>query len=114
MLLPYTIAQPLLTNPIAAPPEPADVAPLASETFFNGAQPISVTVEGTAWLRRSRWVVYGQADGKPLVIRVTAKADVVRSGPASPNGLADLRQGSIIQLSGKSRPWGMKAQKVLI
>jgi hypothetical protein len=35
MLLPYTIAQPLLTNPIAAPPEPADVAPLASETFFN-------------------------------------------------------------------------------
>jgi hypothetical protein len=48
MLLPYTIAQPLLTNPIAPPPEPADVAPLASETFFNGAQPISVTVEGTA------------------------------------------------------------------
>jgi diacylglycerol kinase family enzyme len=114
MLLPYTIAQPLLTNPIAPPPEPADVAPLASETFFNGAQPISVTVEGTAWLRRSRWVVYGQVDGKPLVIRVTAKTQLARSGPASPSGLAGLRQGSIIQLSGKSRPWGIKAQKVLI
>jgi len=114
MLLPYTIAQPLLTNSIAAPPEPADVAPLASETFFNGAQPISVAVEGTAWLRRSWWVIYGEVEGKPLAIRVTGKADVARSGPTSPKGLADLKQGSTIQLSGKSRPWGMKAQKVLI
>ena len=114
MLLPYTIAQPLLTNPIAPPPEPADVAPLASETFFNGAQPISVTVEGTAWLRRSWWVIYGEVEGKPLAIRVTDKADVARSGPTSPKGLADLKQGSTIQLSGKSRPWGIKAQKVLI
>jgi hypothetical protein len=52
--------------------------------------------------------------GKPLAIRVTAKADVARSGPTSPKGLADLKQGSTIQLSGKSRPWGIKAQKVLI
>ena len=114
MLLPYTIAQPLLTNPVAGPPEPANEAPLASNTFFNGAQPISVTVEGTAWLRRSRRVIYGQAEGKPLAIRVTGKADVARSGPTSPKGLADLKQGSVIQLSGKSRPWGMKAQKLLI
>src|SRR3984893_3832676 len=114
MLLPYTIAQPLLTNPAVPPPEPANVAPLASETFFAGAQPISVTVEGTAWLRRSWWVVYGQSEGKPLAIRITAKADVARSGPTSPKGLADLKQGSTIQLSGKSRPWGIKAQKVLI
>ena len=114
VLVPYTIAQPLLTNPIAGPPQPVDVAPLASDTFFNGAQPISVTVEGTAWLRRSRWVIYGQAEGKPLAIRVTGKADVARSGPTSPNGLADLKQRSTIQLSGKSRPWGIKAQKVLI
>jgi hypothetical protein len=114
MLLPYTIVQPLLTNPVAAPPEPADVAPLASETFFAGAQPITVTVEGTAWLRRSWWVIYGQTAGKPLAIRVTAKADVARSGPTSPKGLADLKQGSTIQLSGKNRPWGIKAQKVLI
>jgi diacylglycerol kinase family enzyme len=114
MLLPYTIAQPLLTNPVAAPPEPADVAPLARETFFAGVQPISVTVEGTAWLRRSWWVIYGQTAGKPLAIRVTGKTDVARSGPASPKGLADLKQGSTIQLSGKSRHWGIKAQKVLI
>jgi diacylglycerol kinase family enzyme len=114
MLLPYTIAQPLLTNPVVPPPEPADEAPLAGETFFAGAQPISVTVEGTAWLRRSWWVVYGQSEGKPLAIRITAKADVARSGPTSPKGLADLKQGSTIQLSGKSRPWGIKAQKVLI
>jgi diacylglycerol kinase family enzyme len=114
VLVPYTIAQPLLTNPVAGPPQPGDVAPLASDTFFNGAQPISVTVEGTAWLRRSRWVIYGQAEGKPLAIRVTGKADVARSGPTSPKGVADLKQGSTIQLSGKSRPWGIKAQKVLI
>jgi hypothetical protein len=114
MLLPYTIAQPLLTNPVVPPPEPADEAPLAGETFFAGAQPISVTVEGTAWLRRSWWVVYGQSEGKPLAIRITAKADVARSGPTSPKDLADLKQGSTIQLSGKSRPWGIKAQKVLI
>jgi hypothetical protein len=114
MLLPYTIAQPLLTNPVAPLPEPTDVAPLASDTFFGGAQPISVTVEGTAWLRRSWWVVYAQMEGKPLAIRVTAKADVARSGPTSPKGQADLKQGSTIQLSGKSRPWGIKAQKVLI
>src|SRR5262249_39649764 len=56
LLLPYTIAQPLLTNPVAAPPAPADVAPMASEAFFNGAHPISATVEGTAWLGGSRWV----------------------------------------------------------
>ena len=114
MLLPYTIAQPLLTNPIVAPPQPADAAPLAGETFFAGAQPISVTVEGTAWLRQSRWVIYGQSEGKPLAIRVTAKADVARSGAASPQGLADLKQGSTIQLTGKDRPWGIKAEKVLI
>ena len=66
MLLPYTIAQPLLTNPVAPPPEPTDVAPLASDTFFGGAQPILVTVEGTAWLRRSWWVVYAQMECKPL------------------------------------------------
>jgi diacylglycerol kinase family enzyme len=114
MLLPYTIAQPLLSNPVAAPPEPADVAPLASETFFAGAQPISVTVEGAARLGQSRWVIYCQAAGKPLAIRVTAKADVARSGATSPNGLADLKQGSTIQLRGKSRRWGIKAQKVLI
>jgi diacylglycerol kinase family enzyme len=114
MLLPYTVAQPLLTNPMAAPPPPADVAPLASETFFDGAQPISVTVEGTAWLGGSRWVIYGQTEGKPLAIRVTGKAEVARSGPRSPNALADLKQGSTIQLSGKSRSWGTKARKVLI
>jgi len=114
MLLPYTIAQPLLTNPVIAPPEPADAAPLAGETFFAEAKPISVTVEGTAWLRRSWWVIYGQSEGKPLAIRVTAKADVARSGAASPAGLADLKQGSIIQLTGKDRSWGIKAQKVLI
>jgi diacylglycerol kinase family enzyme len=114
MLLPHTIAQPLLTNPVAAPPQPADVAPLAGETFFAGAQPITVTVEGMAWLHRSWWVIYGQTAGKPLAIRVTAKADVARSGPTSPKGLADLKQGSTIQLRGKSRPWGIKAQKVLI
>ena len=101
MLLPYTIAQPLLTNPVAPPPEPTDVAPLASDTFFGGAQPILVTVEGTAWLRRSWWVVYAQIEGKPLAIRVTAKADVARSGPTSPKGLADLKQGSTIQLSSR-------------
>jgi hypothetical protein len=39
---------------------------------------------------------------------------VARSGPTSPKGLADLKQGSIIQLSGKSRPWGIKALRVLI
>jgi diacylglycerol kinase family enzyme len=114
MLVPYTIPQPLLTNPVVAPPEPADEAPVAGETFFNGAQPMSVMVQGTAWLRASRWVIYGQTDGKPLAIRVTAKADVARSGPTSPKGLADLKQGSIIQLSGKTRHWGIKAQKVLI
>lgn len=114
MLVPYTIPQPLLTNPVVAPPEPADEAPVAGETFFNGAQPMSVMVQGTAWLRASRWVIYGQTDGKPLAIRVTAKADVARSGPTSPKGLADLKQGSIIQLSGKSRPWGIKALRVLI
>jgi hypothetical protein len=59
-------------------------------------------------------VVYGQSEGKPLAIRITAKADVARSGPTSPKGLAELEQGSTIQLSGKSRPWGIKAQKVLI
>jgi hypothetical protein len=114
MLVPYTIPQPLLTNPVVAPPEPADEAPVAAETFFNGAQPMSVMVQGTAWLRASRWVIYGQTDGKPLAIRVTAKADVARSGPTSPKGLADLKQGSIIQLSGKTRHWGIKAQRVLI
>jgi diacylglycerol kinase family enzyme len=114
LLVPYTIPQPLLTNPVVGPPEPANEAPLASEPFFNGKQPISVTVEGTAWLRRSWWVVYGQSEGKPLAIRVTSKADVARSGPTSPKDLADLKQGSTIQLSGKSRPWGIKAQKVLI
>jgi len=87
---------------------------LAGETFFAEAKPISVTVEGTAWLRRSWWVIYGQSEGKPLAIRVTAKADVARSGAASPAGLADLKQGSIIQLTGKDRSWGIKAQKVLI
>jgi hypothetical protein len=87
---------------------------LASETFFDGAQPISVTVEGTAWLGGSRWVIYGQTEGKPLAIRVTGKAEVARSGPRSPNALADLKQGSTIQLSGKSRSWGTKARKVLI
>jgi diacylglycerol kinase family enzyme len=114
MLVPYTIPQPLLTNPVPAPPEPADEAPLASNNFFNGAQPISATVEGTAWLRRSRWVIYGQSEDKPLAIRVTGKAEVARSGPTSPKGLADLKQGSTIQLSGRSRPWGIKAHKVLI
>jgi hypothetical protein len=59
---------------------------------------------GSVWERRA---------GK-LAIRVPAKADVARSGPTSPKGLADLKQGSTIQLSGKSRPWGIKAQKVLI
>src|ERR1700730_10019980 len=44
VLVPYTIAQPLLTNPVAGPPEPADVVPLASDTFFAGTQPISVTL----------------------------------------------------------------------
>jgi diacylglycerol kinase family enzyme len=114
MLLPYTIAQPLLTNPVVAPLEPAAAAPLASESFFAGTQPISVTVEGTAWLRRSRWVIYGQSEGKPLAIRITARADVARSGAASPGGLADLKQGSIIQLTGRNRSWGVKAEKVLI
>jgi diacylglycerol kinase family enzyme len=114
MLLPYTIAQPLLTNPVSAPPTPAVVAPLASETFFAGAQPIPVTIEGTAWLPRSRWVIYGLTAGQALAIRVTAKTDVARSGSTSPNGLADLKQGSTIQLTGKSKPWGIKAQKVLI
>jgi diacylglycerol kinase family enzyme len=114
MLLPYTIAQPLLTNPVAAPPEPADEAPLASATFFDSAQPISISVEGTAWLNRSRWVIYGQTAGKPLAIRVAGKTEVARSGPTSPKSLADLKQGSTIQLSGKSRSWGIKAQKVLI
>jgi diacylglycerol kinase family enzyme len=114
MLLPYTIAQPLLTNPVAAPPEPAGEAPLASETFFTDAQPISIRVEGTAWLHRAWWVIYGQMAGKPLAIRVTGKTEVARSGPTSPQSLADLKQGSTIQLSGKSRSWGIKAQKVLI
>ena len=90
------------------------MAPLASETFFAGAQPISVTVEGAARLGQSRWVIYCQAAGKALAIRVTAKADVARSGPTSPKGLADLKQGSIIQLSGKTRHWGIKALRVLI
>jgi hypothetical protein len=103
-----------LANPVVAPPEPADEAPVAGETFFNGAQPMSVMVQGTAWLRASRWVIYGQTNGRPLAIGVTAKADVARSGPTSPRGVADLKQGSTIQLSGKSRPWGIKAQKVLI
>jgi hypothetical protein len=75
--------------------------------------PVSIRL-ASAWLRRSWWVVYGQSEGKPLAIRITAKADVARSGPTSPKGLADLKQGSTIQLSGKSRPWGIKAQKVLI
>src|SRR5262249_18016408 len=97
-----------------APPAPADVAPMASEAFFNGAHPISATVEGTAWLGGSRWVIYAQTKGKPLAIRITGKADVARSAPTSPNGLADLKHGSTIQLSGKSRPWGIKARKVLI
>jgi diacylglycerol kinase family enzyme len=114
MLLPYTIGQPLLTNPVIAPPAPADEAPLASDTFFAGAQPISVTVMGTAWLRRSRWVIYGQAEGGALAIRVTKKSDVARSGPASPNGLGGLKQGSTIQLRGKTKRWGIKARKVLI
>jgi hypothetical protein len=114
LLLPYTIAQPLLTNPVAAPPAPADVAPLASETFFNSARPISATVEGTAWLGGSRWVIYAKTKGKPLAIRITGKADVARSAPTSPNGLSDLKQGSTIELSGKSKPWGIKARKVLI
>jgi hypothetical protein len=114
MLLPHTIAQPLLTNPVAAPPTPADVAPLASETFFNSADAISATVEGTAWLGESRWVIYAQTEGKPLALRITGKADVARSAPRSPNGLADLKRGSAIQLSGKSEPWGIKARKVLI
>jgi diacylglycerol kinase family enzyme len=114
MLLPYTIAQPLLTNPLAAPPEPVNEAPLSSETFFAGAQPVSVTVEATAWLGRSWWVIYGQAAGKPLAIRITAKTEVARSGPASPHSLADLKEGSIVQLSGKSRSWGIKAQKIAI
>ena len=114
LLLPYTIAQPLLTNPVGAPPAPADVAPLASDTFFNSAHPISATVEGTAWLGGSRWVIYAKAKGKPLAIRITGKADVARSAPTSPKGLADLEQGSTIQLSGKSKPWGIKARKVLI
>jgi hypothetical protein len=55
-----------------------------------------------------------RSEGKPLAIRITGKANVARSGPTSPKGVADLKQGSTIQLSGKSRPWGMKAQKVLI
>ena len=59
-------------------------------------------------------MIYGQSEGKPRAIRVTAKADVARNGAASPGGLADLKQGSIIQLTGKDRPWGIKAQKVLI
>jgi hypothetical protein len=59
---------------------------LARETFFAGVQPISVTVKGTAWLRRSWWAIYGQTAGKSLAIRVTSKTDVARSGSASPKG----------------------------
>ena len=71
------------------------MAPLASDTFFGGAQPISVTVEGTAWLRRSWWVVYAQMECKPLAIRVSGKADVARSGQ---------RAQRVSRVSSKGRP----------
>jgi hypothetical protein len=56
------------------------------------------------------WSKRGQAAGHPR----HRQGPRARSGAASPEGLADLKQGSIIQLTGKKRNWGVKAEKVLI
>jgi hypothetical protein len=114
MLVPYCVPQVLLSRPLEAPETPACTVPPNGSAFLEGSP---ITVHGTAWLPRDWWILYGETTGsnpEPIVIRVTSKCHVTRSGLDSPNSIAALKPGSVVRVAGKSRFWGLKATQVVL
>lgn len=114
VLVPYNISQPLLSQKVVAPVVPvAKPLKIVGDNFLSG-DVLKVVVSGSACLTNGFYVIYGQAQGESIAIRVTDSCLVARSSASSPESIGNVAYGSAIFVVGCRTDWGLNASQIVL